>query len=1159
MANFSTKFDTTAPAGTPRKDISNANSERYLVFQDKEGRKNLVNSDHNVDLVFDQIFLTGQSGKIELSSTGDLNILSGADITVSSGLNNDILFKQTTVQKAGFLNDAYQDLDQNGQPDPGSGHFVFVFGATQADTVDNHASYLDNGQNKKIHFSIGTPGTAQNLYVSGDLEVDGHFQADSTVEFDGVVTFDDTPIFNNGAIFQTAGTLDIQAPVATSIAGAFEITSGTTSTSTSTGAAIITGGVGISENLNVGGDVSIAGNLQVLGTTTSIETATLQVEDNIIVIGKTSAAPTADTLYDLGIRAEYYKGSLKNFFFGLDASQEKFVFYSDMGNPAEDDADLGTAGFQQSVVGANAVLGDVKFGKIYTNQLSSASFPVYGTNGIADAQVNAGLNQQGQQQFANILQANTAGGQANSFIIVNGGVNATSKTTGALQIAHGGGLGVDGDIYASNIFADTAMAISSLTQGRVLFTGAGGAISVDDKFQIDPTGAGSISIFDNAGTPVKYAEFDGTNLKFIAADIQLQSAVVPGGLIFSDNQGNLEDDQRISFNSAANNGEFVVQATPSGGNPGAMILRVEEDDGSGSPMVTAIAATVQSLNTNGGITFSDATGLLQDHADLVWTGSEVDITGGIHLTGDIFFDGAGLQKLHMDRNSADDLHIERQSDTAGAQIKLIAEHKTDLLASVAPSIVLHARKPAGFNNATTDNVGEISLRSDKSGVNQTAVSLLAINGAVEVQSGQGILLDDLVAKSDSASNSYNSAANIHADLSLGALGSDVKIATLIDAYENSVGDSPFLSAAKPILELEYGLGLRADAPVTFNTTTAKSAGILHTTMSTVGGGAVEQPELRYNGELIVGWNGTNYSVAGASLQAVYDESLAIAAAPMVLVGGNNGDDLTIQVNANAGFEVGVGGNAADLMLSAKGTEISLGSSANTIALTGKISTSVELVDDATAKFIGYSANPGNQNPPAGPLTIRGQSTSTNIGGDIYFKAGAGNSAVQKAQSGVVFDQTDDAYIGWKQNFTEKQGVKIGYVLDATFSPCDVSATGQGVSKFKGVVGIAQYASSNLGNAKIGAVAMCGSVCYVAEQGTSLSNFQGLGNPAPAGTRVFVHPDGPGTVTPNAPVAHGQRVVQVGYVVDATAPLTLNNETLIKIVLMPQDEGVLYTQ
>lgn len=66
--------------------------------------------------------------------------------------------------------------------------------------------------------------------------------------------------------------------------GKTEVRDTTQSTSKDTGALIIEGGVGIEKNLNVGGNAIITGDLIVNGTTTTLNTQTLDVEDQNITV-----------------------------------------------------------------------------------------------------------------------------------------------------------------------------------------------------------------------------------------------------------------------------------------------------------------------------------------------------------------------------------------------------------------------------------------------------------------------------------------------------------------------------------------------------------------------------------------------------------------------------------------------------------------------------------------------------------------------------------------------------------------------------------------------------------------------------------------------------------------------------------------------------------
>ena len=70
-------------------------------------------------------------------------------------------------------------------------------------------------------------------------------------------------------------------------------TSATQSDTSSTGALVVTGGVGIGANLNVGGNITVTGNLTVQGTTTTVNSATLDVADLNVTVAKGAASAAA--------------------------------------------------------------------------------------------------------------------------------------------------------------------------------------------------------------------------------------------------------------------------------------------------------------------------------------------------------------------------------------------------------------------------------------------------------------------------------------------------------------------------------------------------------------------------------------------------------------------------------------------------------------------------------------------------------------------------------------------------------------------------------------------------------------------------------------------------------------------------------------------------
>ena len=183
----------------------------------------------------------------------------------------------------------------------------------------------------------GTLGVTGDTTITGDLAVNGGDLTTSastfnlvdanatTVNFAGAATAIDigstsgTLTINNPTVVgtqttqnlfnTTATTLNIGGAATTVSLGAssgtttvnnnltatgnINIDATTQSTNTTSGAFVVDGGVGIAKNLNVGGDTIITGNLTVNGDVTTVNTATLDVEDLNITVAKGAADSSA--------------------------------------------------------------------------------------------------------------------------------------------------------------------------------------------------------------------------------------------------------------------------------------------------------------------------------------------------------------------------------------------------------------------------------------------------------------------------------------------------------------------------------------------------------------------------------------------------------------------------------------------------------------------------------------------------------------------------------------------------------------------------------------------------------------------------------------------------------------------------------------------------
>lgn len=116
-------------------------------------------------------------------------------------------------------------------------------------------------------------------------------------------------------------------------------------------------------------DLTVSGNLTVSGTTTSINTETLTVDDNIIVLNNNATgAPSQDA----GIEVE--RGSSTNVQLRWNETNDKWQFTNDGTNYT----DLGAGG---ATVSNTSPTGPIS-GQIWFNSLTGGTFVYYGTNWI---------------------------------------------------------------------------------------------------------------------------------------------------------------------------------------------------------------------------------------------------------------------------------------------------------------------------------------------------------------------------------------------------------------------------------------------------------------------------------------------------------------------------------------------------------------------------------------------------------------------------------------------------------------------------------------------------------------------------------------------------------------------------------------------------------
>lgn len=148
----------------------------------------------------------------------------------------------------------------------------------------------------------------------------------TTIEGVSNLTFDGTTFTVGGA---DSSVFSATVAGVVNVSGDTNFNATTTSTSSTSGAVIVDGGVGVAENLNVGGDATITGNLTVNGTTTTLDVATVAIEDPIVKFANNNATDTTD----IGFYGEYNKSTtVKYAAFFRDTTDKVWKVYNDLTN-----------------------------------------------------------------------------------------------------------------------------------------------------------------------------------------------------------------------------------------------------------------------------------------------------------------------------------------------------------------------------------------------------------------------------------------------------------------------------------------------------------------------------------------------------------------------------------------------------------------------------------------------------------------------------------------------------------------------------------------------------------------------------------------------------------------------------------------------------------
>ena len=620
------------------------------LLLDSNGGEVTASSLAVTDLTSGRVVLAGTSGAIE--DSGNLTF-DGTTLTVNgdAAIDNVTIDGNTISTSAGNLS-----LDSTGGEVTASSlavsdltnNRVVIAGASGA--IEDDANFTFDGSNLNL-----TAG----MNITGDLDVDNlNVNGNDIISTNSNGNISITPDGTGEVIISTATVSDLTSGrvVLAGTSGAIEDSGNLTFDGTTL---TVSGNVTV-DNITIDGDtissvhdtitidpstvgaggtVVIAGNLQVTGTTTTVDSTIVTVADPVMQIGEDGS----DDNLDRGIKALYNSGGAKVAFFGMDDTNQEFIYISD----ATDTSSVFTGS-----------LGSAAFGSLRVTDLTDNRVLLAGTSGE--------IEDSGNLTFDGTTLTVT-GAAAIDNVTIDG--NTISTSTGNLNI----------DSNGNEVLIDS-LTVNDLTSGRVILAGTDGAIedssnltfdgttltvsgdaAIDNvtvdgntistsagNLSLDSTGgevtAASLAVSDLTATRVTFAGasgalVDSANMTFDGTDLTVASAKVSdltsGRVILAGTSGAIEDSGNLTFNGTTltvsgaadidniNIDGNAITSTDTNGNISIT------PDGTGEVIIST--ATVSDL-TSGRVVLAGTDGAIEDSSNLTFNGTTLAVTGAVTVS-----------------------------------------------------------------------------------------------------------------------------------------------------------------------------------------------------------------------------------------------------------------------------------------------------------------------------------------------------------------------------------------------------------------------------------------------------------------------------------------------------------------------------------------------
>ena len=527
--------------------------------------------------------------KLHVSSTDAIRVPSGTTAQrPGSPANGDIRYNSTTSQIEGYSNGQFRSMVGSGlgniveDTTPQLGGDLDINGNAIVSTSDGNIALTPNGTGEvdisKVDIDSGaidgtaigansaSTGAFTTLNTSGNTVL-GDASGDSlTLNGGSLVLGNNVTVTGTFANLGAVTTVDINGgTVDGAVIGGASAGAGTFTTLTATtGVNLDDGGDGAIDGCVIGGNTpaagtfttlavnsnaTISGNLTVNGTTTTIDSATLTIEDPMIQLAKNNSGGAANT-FDQGIF--FNRGSDANVVFIWDESADEFVAAVTSGEDGTTSGNVtidSYAGMQVGVAKASEVrTGTIKAadGTASSTIANSTGVHTIASAVLTTADINAGT-----------IDAVTIGGAtpgAGSFTTINSSGNVVfGDATGDSVTITGNSIVLSNTPTVTGTFADlgtvTTVDINGGTIDGAAIGGAsastGAFTTIDASQGIDIT-ADSQALRIGAGNDLSISH-DGTNTGITNATGNLTITTAASSSVVI-NEGSADVDFRVESN-----------------------------------------------------------------------------------------------------------------------------------------------------------------------------------------------------------------------------------------------------------------------------------------------------------------------------------------------------------------------------------------------------------------------------------------------------------------------------------------------------------------------------------------------------------------------------------------------------------------------------------